>query len=69
MKDDTGKWISPGKLIALLQEVPPEFRIYPNQVGNLSVFDEALTFVGYIDFMHEEYDRFGDDHDTTTDTP
>jgi hypothetical protein len=56
MKDDTGKWISPAKLIKVLQQLPPNVRIYPNPVGNLAVVVDA-TYIGQIDFMHECYEE------------
>jgi hypothetical protein len=66
MKDDTGKWISPAKLIEILQQLPPSLRIYPNQVGNLAVVaatDAGLSCVGQIDFMHELYEEWGADEE------
>jgi hypothetical protein len=57
MKDDTSKWISPAKLIKILQQLPPNVRIYPTPVGNLAVVVDA-TYIGQIDFMHECYEEW-----------
>jgi hypothetical protein len=56
MKDDTSKWISPAKLIKILQQLPPNVRIYPNFVGNLAVVVDA-TYIGRINFIRECYEE------------
>jgi hypothetical protein len=56
MKDDTGKWIKPEKLAELLLALPAGSRIYPNGVGDLSIYDEADVDnigIGWIDIMNE----------------
>jgi hypothetical protein len=70
MKDDTGKWISPAKLIEILQQLSPNLRIYPNQVGNLAVVaatDTGPSCIGQIDFMHELYEEWSADEEENND--
>jgi hypothetical protein len=61
MRDDTGKWIKPEKLAELLLALPAGSRIYPNGVGNLSIYDEADVDIGWIDIMDESTMLFDDE--------
>lgn len=47
-------WITVDKMRTILKGLKPDVRLYPNRVGNLTLWhkDECL---GYIDFVEEEY--------------
>jgi hypothetical protein len=66
MKDETGKWISAKDMIEILQSLPLDARIYPNQVGNLNVTTgegSSLTWTGIIDFMYGIYEPWSENDD------
>ena len=61
MRDDTGKWLFASDLIKLLQQLPPGVRIYPNDLGELSVIDNfngEMQLIGMIDFNFGVYESF-----------
>ena len=56
------KFLPVSTLKSLLSEIPDDFIIWPNAVGNLSVFrrnDDDFDYVGIIDFLGDgDIDRF-----------
>jgi hypothetical protein len=61
MRDDTGKWLTAADLIRILQQLPPGVRIYPNDLGELSVIDDSngkMQLIGMIDFNFGEYESY-----------
>jgi len=61
----TGGWlakgISVGKLRKLLSELPGDFDVMPNRVGNLSIINVAGEQVGYLDIGEEMVTLFGEE--------
>ena len=51
------RWMSVEKMKDLLEQVPPGSRLFPNMVGNISVFQDDRC-VGFIDFNGETYEQF-----------
>lgn len=49
------KYMTVGKLREILETLPAEYEIEPNQVGNLSVYAGPGKFIGYVDFASEEF--------------
>jgi hypothetical protein len=50
--EDGSKWLTAGRLKALLGELPDDCRIVPNRVGNLAIVSaDGETFEGFIDFL------------------
>ena len=51
------RWMTVKKLKEILKDMPDEWEIAPNKVGNLSVYSSKefiySTFKGYIDFNEE----------------
>lgn len=54
--DISFKFLPTPKLIELLSTLPPDTFIWPNRVGNLTIFTregDDFTMVGMIDFLFE----------------
>lgn len=53
MRTESGlKWLTAGRLIELLSELPKDTPVVANLVGNLTILSENCdTFMGFIDFV------------------
>lgn len=56
--------ISVEKLIALLQQLPPDSLIAPNEVRNLAIANPEKEYIGYIDLLSDEVEMFEDEKET-----
>ena len=45
------KFLEADRLIELLQQLPQNYKIAPNNVKNLAIFDEEDNYYGFIDFL------------------
>jgi hypothetical protein len=56
------KTITAGKLIELLQRIPPDAEVWCNQVRNLSL-GHNLKIIGHIDIASDELDLYAESDD------
>jgi len=47
------KWLTVAQLKRVLAELPDDYTLIANQVGNLRVGDKELEYKGFIDFLSE----------------
>lgn len=47
------KWLTVAQLKRVLADLPSNFTLIPNAVGNMTVGDKDLAYKGFIDFLSE----------------
>lgn len=52
------RWITVGKMKAILKNLDDDMELLPNRVGNLVVAKVGTGNLGYIDFNEEVYTKF-----------
>lgn len=51
--DIAPKWLTVAQLRRVLAELPDDYTLFPNKVGNLRVGDKDLIYKGFINFLFD----------------